>query len=656
MHCFFVTLFFIGQYPVCHAWADDADPTLSALAQTSAWQKLLFFPRRLWGPKRSVLADLGFFADPHGRLDARAEIHTFVHELERSPKVTSDQHLACRFPARTLWLKEQLGFRLDAVKLSECEAFQTWFSHRARSGLSIVFSSYFLNNPASMFGHTFLRMRRKQVEDHQDSFFDDAVNFAANPTSMNPLFYAYAGLTGKFGGRFSLMPYFQKLQEYNSHESRDLWEYELNFSQKEIDFLFAILWEAGQFDIPYFYLDENCSFLLIMLLEAASPKIDIAKNFRFFTAPADTLIDLAKIPGLVERVTYRPASRMVFETRFAQLNRDEKKVLDNIILDKKSFLKPEDLEEVLNCCVGESRKKILDAIIAFIHFDEKLVLDQKPKKHLDLLENSRLLRSQIPLKTSPVSLSDISQPPVPPHTSNYTSRFGLGLWQQRISKAVGSNSFQKHTLLIVEAAPALHELVSPPRGLPADLELQMLTLRAALSSEKISLQEAILFRSVSLNPIGGFEMKPSWALDLAYKETALCVDGGLACAGFELGGSGGMSWPVSTSWGSFRLFTFALLAPVLTRDLSLKIKLGNWSGLWVDPLFSRCGRFMWRVYFLNVADVSRSAFYLPAWPGVSSFQRLDWQIPVNSQSALHFFAEIYKNSKSIYGFTTSFYY
>ena len=45
----------------------------------------------------------------------------------------------------------------------------------------MVFSSYYLNNPASAFGHTFLRLNREEVASGGErlDLIDQAVDFAA---------------------------------------------------------------------------------------------------------------------------------------------------------------------------------------------------------------------------------------------------------------------------------------------------------------------------------------------------------------------------------------------------------------------------------------------------------------------------------------------
>ena len=79
----------------------------------------------------------------------------------------------------------------------------------------------------------------------------------------------------KFRGRFSTMPYYIKVQEYNNLESRDLWEYPLHLTRPQVDLLVRHLWELGQTSMAYYFFNRNCSYQLLPLLEAAAPDLNI---------------------------------------------------------------------------------------------------------------------------------------------------------------------------------------------------------------------------------------------------------------------------------------------------------------------------------------------------------------------------------------------
>ena len=75
--------------------------------------------------------------------------------------------------------------------------------------------------------------------------------------------------TGGFPGRFYVMPYYVKVQEYSNIESRDLWEYELSLSPAQVQRLVMHAWETRTTEFDYLFLTRHCSYQLLTLLEVA---------------------------------------------------------------------------------------------------------------------------------------------------------------------------------------------------------------------------------------------------------------------------------------------------------------------------------------------------------------------------------------------------
>ena len=78
--------------------------------------------------------------------------------------------------------------------------------------VSLIFASSYLSNPASMFGHTFLRLGRRATG-HDDVLRDNTLNFAANAGNYGGMLYAVKGLLGLYPGQYTVMPYYMKIPE-----------------------------------------------------------------------------------------------------------------------------------------------------------------------------------------------------------------------------------------------------------------------------------------------------------------------------------------------------------------------------------------------------------------------------------------------------------
>src|SRR5262249_23045455 len=112
---------------------------------------------------------------------------------------------------------------------------------------------------------------------------------------------------------FSSQPYYTKVQEYNNLESRDLWEYGLTLTPEELDRMVRHLWEMGQGSMAYFFLNRNCSYQMLPILEVARPSLHLSDPFWFKAIPVDTLRAVIDSPGILSTVKRRPShvSRML---------------------------------------------------------------------------------------------------------------------------------------------------------------------------------------------------------------------------------------------------------------------------------------------------------------------------------------------------------
>jgi hypothetical protein len=246
------------------------------LAYDPQWLALLHMHQGLYGQWQTLADDPNFFASSNGASDPSAELKVL---LDRK----NDPELRCRFIARYSWLSRKLGFSYKP--LQECQDFRTWYESINPQGLTLIFPSVFINNPASAFGHTFLRVDQP----NQDGLTAYAANYAAATAGENALWYALKGIFGGYQGFFSVAPYYQQVKKYSDLESRDIWEYRLNFTAQETERVVQHLWELRRIAFDYYYFDENCSFHLLSLFDVARPELRLVDNFQGYVLPVATL-------------------------------------------------------------------------------------------------------------------------------------------------------------------------------------------------------------------------------------------------------------------------------------------------------------------------------------------------------------------------------
>src|SRR6185437_13142011 len=200
-------------------------------------------------------------------------------------------------------------------------------------GATLVFASYFLNNPASMFGHTLMRIDSRRTGSG-NNLMNYGVNYAAATDTENSFLYALKGLTGAFQGRFAIFPYYTKVQEYNNWESRDLWEYELKFTPDQLNMMLLHLWELGGTYFDYYYFQENCSYHVLALLEIANPDLRLKDSFFFSVIPTDTVKLVMAQEGLVKNIVYRPAVLSQMNDKRLKMIKREKTILEKLVKGK----------------------------------------------------------------------------------------------------------------------------------------------------------------------------------------------------------------------------------------------------------------------------------------------------------------------------------
>lgn len=293
---------------------------LQDLARDPSWLKLLHYEERVGRGLRSRAVNEEFFFSTSGTPEAELAAFAAAAHDPAARVRPFGRHPQCAFPARFAWLKTHVPANYPVVP---CPEFETWQEQLDARGVRLVFASAFANNPASMFGHTMLKFTGGR---EKPALLDYAVTFlAATDPGDDAFSYTWKGLAGGYTASYQLDPYYMTVSLYTRGESRDLWEYELPLSDSARERLVMHLWEVlFQARFAYYFLDENCSYMLLALLEAAEPSWSWTQRQNLIVLPLETLRGLG--PTLQSQPTFRPSSRRDLETAFARLNADERGV------------------------------------------------------------------------------------------------------------------------------------------------------------------------------------------------------------------------------------------------------------------------------------------------------------------------------------------
>lgn len=546
------------------AVASHATSSITQLAQSPMWLKLGHYHPSLSSSSgyTSYVDDAVFFISSDGDNNPNAELKATIALFNQTLPVPNGQ--SCRFQARHQWLTEQ-GYTFP---LLSCPEYDDWRKQLKSDSVTLVFPSAHMNGPSSMFGHTLLRFDPPNVA--EDSLWLSwAVSFGAITTNEDAgsILYVWKGLAGGFPGKFIMMPYYRKLQEYSRLENRDIWEYKLNLSPEQTAFISSHIWELQNIRFDYFFFDENCSFRLLELLELTDPDLNLTNRFPVAAIPIDTVRAILD-SGLVETVNYRPSNQTMLQHFLAPLNETEQALVYDMAQD------PSLMQSDAMTGLSEQRQaRIIQSSYKYLRYEVNSTQrsPETAKSSLALLEGLN--------KLPPLMISSPLEPTKPEYGHN-SSMMALGGGHQ---KSLGN-------YVELQGRMTYHDLLDNNDGFSNDSEIIMGDVRVRGYEDHYWQLEQLniigirsqytqnrFFKPWSWQIQGGFERQPG-ADDK--KHLAAHANGG---AGISLHVSSQLKWFGLATLRMEHNSGFAQnlqLAPGINTGLNSRNALGNWRLEW----------------------------------------------------------------------------
>jgi hypothetical protein len=520
------------------------------LSESPQWLKFLHYEKD-FGIRSSEADGMSFFLHEDGKKNPRLEMEALITALIETNN-HDDKSALCRFPARSRWLQSVLEMDKEYFPYDKCSAYKAFINEHLGSSIYLVFSSYYLESPASAFGHTMIRLGKREIKSEnnvettfnkQSELLDTGIGYAANSTTDNALLYAVLGIVGGFQGTYSSIPYFYKIREYNDYESRDLWSYELDLNDSQKLKFLEHLWELGGTYFDYFYFTQNCSYNLITLLDTVNPEWNLASKIPFYVIPVDTLKAVSSIAGLVKNITFRPSIKKVFEKSFSALEKEERKEMLKSAHEKNlSYIDKLPIER---------RAIWTDALIDYVDYQYAREVLLEKGQYYEWKKEVLAVRSQQGI--TPIS-TGVTAPPQEerPDLGHDSSRLeaGMGLVDGRDFNAKLKFRF------------AMHDLLDPTLGQPALASLNFfeIGLKYNLQNKKKNKTNQLQFESfkffevATLNPWTEFHRPLSLLAETGTKRHAGCADNEsvFECQSPYL--QGGLGITKATSLGSLSFF------------------------------------------------------------------------------------------------------
>lgn len=484
------------------------------LYKEKKWLKLLHYRPTLFGP-RSVIDDSRFFLSRQGHKDPRAELVATLKGIFSEPE-DPNKHPICRFPARFEWLRKRLSIDESRLPQVSCPELNEFLKAVSPEKAYLVFASYFMGSPASMYGHTFLIISPKGSRSKLLSY---VANYAANATDRNGILYAFKGVFGFYRGYFTVMPYYEKIKQYSNMQHRDLWEYELKFSPDEVRFITLHLWELKDIYSYYYFFDENCSYQLLFLLDAVRPEAGLTDRFSLWVVPVDT-IRWAKKAGLIKEPLFRPSKATLIKALRKGL---ERALIKDTIRVAEGDRSPEAILSSQNYGPTDKAKalELASELIELNYLKKKITKKQYQRRLLEVLKARTTLGT---IETFSV------QAPPKPEQGHDSSRLSISYG---IHDDSGFSEFAFR--------PAYHDLYDPDKGYLPDSEIVFgeIRFRYEWKQETLHLQSFDLLSIQSLSVRDNIFKPKSWFVKAGYCR----MDTPVGLKGlYDVNTGGGLTW------------------------------------------------------------------------------------------------------------------
>lgn len=512
---FFVLFWFIVSFPVfprnsyysfIQSFPAKENPYLQELLEKAeekkiyeqrTWRILLHYEKERFGSYKSAADTDNFFLAPNGSTNASSELRAtltgFFIPQDISGDVQQQYHPRCNFPARFMYLKQQLDIDESRLPGVQCTMFDKMYDRIRAKNISLIFATYYASDPASMFGHTLLKMTPVQGDEVV------AVNFAADTSRVDAVRYVLYGLFGGFQGDFSFIPYRRKIKQYAFNQNRDVWEYELDLTPDEIQFIQYHIWELKTTRFDYFYMTENCSYRLLALIELVRPELYLREKFPLWVVPGETIREVVNSSSIVKKTTYHPSirNRILYFTE--KLSESEKDLFYEL-LDGDYSPGKYSFDRIDDMVAPEHRiefRRILRLALQYmnVHKEERLTAEQNQF-----------------VKSDEEDMADILMTPVDPPGRVRPVEEGHGLWTLTAGGGFRSND----SFTLYRLRPVMHDFLNRTEGFPPRSELQYgdLQLRYYHTSRQWALHRLTLLRIVSLGWQDALNWPSSFYLDV----------------------------------------------------------------------------------------------------------------------------------------------
>jgi hypothetical protein len=236
------------------------------------------------------------------------------------------------------------------------------------NSVSLVFANGYLGNPASYYGHLYLKFNGASGST-SSYLIDQTLNFGAIGTNTDdPVRYILKGVFGGYEGGFTPAEFYFHNASYTERELRDLWEYRLNLDENEVRYIVSHAWEVTGKLYTYYFFRANCAFRVAELIEIVDG-IDIIPKNRLWTIPQAVLQTMYKArylgKPLIDNRIIHPSRQTRLYQRYRELDQKQRKIITNLVSRQTRL----DGQQIQSLALPE-RQAILDTLLDYYQFTQ----------------------------------------------------------------------------------------------------------------------------------------------------------------------------------------------------------------------------------------------------------------------------------------------
>lgn len=438
-----------------------------------SWMKLMHFI----SVDHPLIGDSRFYVSGSNSHSLDHEFSLNVARFSQDP-----QNYSCQFPARS-----QLLAMLTQTKTVLCPQIEDWKRKIDASSLSLVYVAQYISNPASVFGHTFLIAKSL----NRPKGLHVTINNAANmPPNVSNYDYITKGLAGGFKAVNYIENFTSKNQEYGAIENRDMWIYDLDLSEYDVNQFLNHIWELDHSASEgYYFLTKNCSAFLVNSMAA------VVNDIEFVSPDLTYFMPLESVKELRHRIVkshFIPSARKSLSYRVDTFTPDQKDQYNR-------FFRLSDDKDIIS-----NDPYYLSFMIDYFEFKKSQQNGRLNESQNRQYDQALLQRSKIAVVDQPV----VVPPPPSPMESFNTSRIALSAY---------SSKHTQETLLSI--SPLYHSLLQKEAGFIPFSEVVLLDTQLNLKEQKI--QELTLVRLTNHPLETQFDRNFSWTGSLFFENPRL---------------------------------------------------------------------------------------------------------------------------------------